>query len=62
MIERPSFRKVWIPNPHLDSDVQEMLTQKLPHKDMSFGQVLASVGTAKQGLHGKPQVLLSLPT
>ena len=23
---------------------EEMLTQKLPHKDMSFGQVLASVG------------------
>lgn len=28
----------------LDICAEEMLTQKLPHKDMSFGQVLASVG------------------
>ena len=28
------------------SNTKEMLTQKLPHKDMSFGQVLASVGWA----------------
>lgn len=31
------------------SNTKEMLTQKLPHKDMSFGQVLASVGWALWG-------------
>eukprot|EP00435_Cladocopium_sp_Y103_P032521 s3490_g8.t1 len=30
----------------LPAELMEMLTQKLPHKDMSFGQVLASVGWA----------------
>lgn len=35
---------------------QEMLTQKLPHKDMSFGQVLASVGGRLSRVKGVMQV------